>query len=249
MVLINLCASVITIPLLLYTGLPRIESWPWLAASVVIHVGYYIGLTEAYKRADMSQVYPIARGSAPLLTALVALLFFGEDVKPLGLAGIVVLGLGIFTMSLKSAADATHMDRTALAYAGFTAVTICAYTLSDGQGARVSGDALAYIAALFVADGLLFTAFAWWLRGTAGLKPMFSFWGPGLAGGAMSAGAYGIAIWAMTVAPIPLVAAVRETSVLFGAAIAVLILKEPLRTNRVIAAFMILTGLVMIRLQ
>jgi drug/metabolite transporter (DMT)-like permease len=249
MVLINFCASIITLPLIFYTGLPRAESWPWLIASVLIHVGYYFALTEAYRRADMSQVYPIARGSAPLLTAVTGIFFLGENVSMQGFAGIALLGLGIFVMSMKNAHDATHMDRKALGFAGLTAITICAYTLSDGTGARVSGDALAYIAALFVADGLFFTAIAWFMRGTAGLRPIAGFWGPGMAGGAMSAGAYGIAIWAMTVAPIPLVAAVRETSVLFGAAIAVLILKEPLRANRVVAAVLIVAGLVLIRLQ
>jgi drug/metabolite transporter (DMT)-like permease len=184
----------------------------------------------------MSQVYPIARGSAPLMTAAVGILFLGEPVSALGVAGILLLGLGIFVMSMKSAADATHMDRKALIYAGLTAITICLYTISDGQGARVSGDAAAYIVALFIFDGLFFTLIAWWMRGTEGLKPILGFVWPGLAGGTMSAGAYGIAIWA-------------KTSVLFGAAIAVFILKEPLRMNRIIAACLILAGLVLIRLQ
>jgi drug/metabolite transporter (DMT)-like permease len=249
MVLINLAASLVTMPFILITGWPRAEAWPWLIASVLIHVGYYIGLTRAYERADMGQVYPIARGSAPLLTAGTGIFVLGEPVSPLGMAGIALLGCGIFAMSMKSAADATHMDRKALMYAGFTAVTICLYTISDGQGARVSGDAAAYIVALFILDGLFFTLIAWWMRGAAGLKPILGFVGPGLAGGAMSAGAYGIAIWAMTVAPIPLVAAVRETSVLFGAAIAVVFLNEPLRANRIVAACLILGGLVLIRLQ
>jgi drug/metabolite transporter (DMT)-like permease len=249
MVLINLAASTVVMPFVLITGWPRAEAWPWLIASVIIHVGYYIGLTRAYARADMSQVYPIARGSAPLMTAAVGIFFLGEPVSAKGVAGILLLGLGIFVMSMKSAADAAHMDRKALAYAGLTAITICLYTISDGQGARVSGDAAAYIVALFIFDGLLFTLIAWWMRGTEGLRPMLGFVWQGLAGGAMSAGAYGIAIWAMTVAPIPLVAAVRETSVLFGAAIAVFILKEPLRTNRIVAACLILVGLVLVRLQ
>jgi drug/metabolite transporter (DMT)-like permease len=249
MVLINLAASLVTLPFVLITGLPKAEAWPWLIASVLIHVGYYIALTSAYQRADMGQVYPVARGSAPLMTAVVGIFLLGEPVSTLGMAGIALLGCGIFVMSMKSAADAAHMDRKALLYAGLTAVTICLYTISDGKGARVSGDPAAYIVALFIFDGLLFTAIAWWMRGTAGLKPILGFVGPGLAGGAMSAGAYGIAIWAMTVAPIPLVAAVRETSVLFAAAIAVVILKEPLRMNRIVAAGLILAGLVLIRLQ
>lgn len=249
MVLINLAGSLVAMPFVLVTGLPKAEAWPWLIASVLIHVGYYITLTSAYVRADMGQVYPIARGSAPLLTAAVGILFLGEPVSWLGVAGIMLLGLGIFVMSMKSAHDATHMDRKALLFALATAVTICLYTISDGKGARVSGDPGAYIVALFIFDGLFFTVFAWWMRGTSGLKPILGFIGPGLAGGAMSVGAYGIAIWAMTVAPIPLVAAVRETSVLFAAVIAVVILKEPLRMNRVAAAGLIVAGLLFIRLQ
>jgi drug/metabolite transporter (DMT)-like permease len=241
MVLINLAASLVTLPFIFWTGL--------LIASVLIHVAYYIALTAAYERADMSQVYPVARGSAPLLTAVVSIAFLGEPVSLLGMAGIALLGTGIFVMSMKSAKDAVHMDRKALLFAGLTAVTICLYTLSDGKGARVSGDPAAYIVALFVFDGLFFTAIALWMRGFAGLRPILGFVGPGVAGGAMSAGAYGIAIWAMTVAPIPLVAAVRETSVLFAAGIAVFILQEPLRTNRIVAACLILAGLVLIRLQ
>jgi drug/metabolite transporter (DMT)-like permease len=249
MVLINLAGSLVALPFVLITGFPRAEAWPWLIASVLVHVAYYIALTSAYERADMGQVYPVARGSAPLLTAVVSIAFLGEPVSWIGMAGIALLGCGIFVMSMKSTSDAAHMDRKALLYAGLTAVTICLYTISDGKGARISGDPAAYIVALFIFDGLFFTAIAWWMRGTAGLRPILGFIGPGLAGGTMSVGAYGIATWAMTVAPIPLVAAVRETSVLFAAAIAVIILKEPLRMNRVVAAGLILAGLVLIRLQ
>ena len=249
MVLINAAGGLVMVPVLLHTGWPRAEAWPWLVASVIVHLGYYFALTGAYARADMSQVYPVARGSAPLMTALLSIFILGEPVTGQGAAGIGLLALGIFVMSMKSARDAAHMDRKALIYAGFAAVTITAYTITDGSGARASGDALAYSAALFVIDGLVFTGIALWLRGPEGLKPVLDFAGPGLLGGAMSSGAYAIAIWAMTVAPIPLVAAVRETSVLFGAAIAVLFLKEPLRANRIVAAGLIMAGLVLIRLQ
>jgi drug/metabolite transporter (DMT)-like permease len=248
MVLIHVLLSFLTLPLLLFTGLPRWEAWPWLAASITIHMGYYFALSEAYRRADMSQVYPVARGSAPLLTAMVGVGVLGESVSGVGLAGIALLGLGIFVMSMKSAADAAHMDRKALIYAGLTAVTICLYTISDGKGARVSGDPIAYATALFAFEGLIFGLVALAVRGWRPLKPALGFVGPGLLGAVMSGSAYGISIWAMTVAPIPLVAAVRETSVLFGAVIAVLILKEPLRVNRIIAAVLIVGGLVLIRL-
>lgn len=248
MVLIHVLLSFLTLPLLFFTGLPKWEAWPWLAASVTIHMGYYFALSEAYRRADMSQVYPVARGSAPLLTAMVGVGLLGESVSAVGLSGIMLLGVGIFVMSMKSAADAARMDPKALLFAGITAVTICLYTLSDGTGARVSGDPIAYATALFAFEGLILGAVALMLRSWNGLKPALGFVGPGLLGAAMSGSAYGISIWAMTVAPIPLVAAVRETSVLFGAVIAVVILKEPLRINRIVAAFLIVGGLVLIRL-
>lgn len=239
----------ISLPFLIWFGLPAAPSWPWLGASVVLHMAYYLFLTGAYRLADMGQVYPIARGSAPLMTGLIAVLFFAEPLSRTGAAGIALLGLGIFVMSMRSAHDAAGMNRKALFFALATAITISGYTVTDGAGARASGNPFAYTAALFVAEGIALTVFAFWRKGTEGLRPILGFLGPGLAGGAMGTTAYGIAIWAMTVAPIPLVAAVRETSVLFGAAIAVVFLKEPLRANRVIAAVLILAGLVMIRLQ
>lgn len=249
MVLINGAGGVIGVPFLIWFGWPNWESFPWLVASTVLHLGYYFALTGAYRLADMGQVYPVARGSAPLLTGLFSVLLLGEPLSWLGGLGIAFLGLGIFTMTMRFASDAAHMDRRALLFALLTAITICGYTLTDGAGARVSGNPHAYTAALFVMDGACLTLVALWMRGFSGLKPLLGFALPGLAGGAMSCGAYGIAIWAMTVAPIPLVAAVRETSVLFGAAIAVIFLKEPLRANRVLAAVLIVEGLTMIRLQ
>jgi len=249
MVLINGAAAIVALPFLFWTGLPILASLPWLIASVIIHLGYYFALAAAYERADMSQVYPVARGSAPLLTGLVSVIALNEPVRLLGGAGIALLALGIFIMSMRSARDAAHMDRKALLFAGLTAVTICGYTLADGTGARVSGDPYAYSAALFVIDGVFLVLFVLAMKGWRWFLPMLRFKAAGVAGGAMSCGAYSIAIWAMTVAPIPLVAAVRETSVLFGAAIAVLWLKEPLRPNRIVAALLIVAGLVMIRLQ
>ena len=247
MVLINAAGGLIGLPFLIYFGWPQSESWPWLGASTVLHLAYYFALTGAYKRADMGQVYPIARGSAPLLTGLFSVLWLGEPMAPTGMAGIVILGLGIFTMSFKSAVDNAPMDRKALLFAAITAVCICGYTLAAGAGARLSGNAHAYTAALFVLDAGCFTVVAILLRGFYQLKPILSYALPGLLGGAMSCAAYGIAIWAMTVAPIPLVAAVRETSVLFGAVIAVVFLKEPLKANRLIAAGLIVSGLILIR--
>jgi drug/metabolite transporter (DMT)-like permease len=248
MALVKLGGAVICLPLVFVLGFPGSAAWPFLAASVTIHMVYYSALAGAYARADMGQVYPIARGSAPMLTTLIGVFALGEAVSLQGKAGVAMIGAGILAMALRRAGDAA-MDRRALLLALATALTITAYTLSDGLGARAAGDAISYTAALFVLEGVFFFPLVWALRGRAALEAVASFAWPGLAGGAMSSAAYGIAIWAMTQAPIPLVAAAREASVLFGALIAVIVLKEPLRANRVLGALLILAGLVLIRLQ
>jgi drug/metabolite transporter (DMT)-like permease len=247
MTLITACAGVVSLPMLVAFGFPRVECWPWLGASLVLHLLYYGTLTSAYRRADMSQIYPIARGGAPLLTAGASLLLLHEPVGLRGGIGIAVLGGGIMLIALANRAK--KFDPVAIGFALLTAVVISGYTITDGIGARIAGDPHAYSAALFVVDSLPLLLFALWRGGLAGIAPMRAFIPQGFAGGAMSIGAYWIAIWAMTVAPIPLVAALRETSVLFATLIAVFILKEPFVPARGVAAVLILTGLLLIRLQ
>jgi len=249
MTLITGCAGIVAIPLLVAFGWPRLEAWPWLMGSVVLHLAYYIALTEAYRRADMGQIYPIARGGAPLLTAGASLIVVGEPLSLQAGAGIAVLASGVALMSLRGARQHEPPDPAAIGFALATAVIICGYTLVDGLGARAAGDPHAYSAALFVIDGVPIVVFAVWRLGLSGLKPMRRFAGPGLAGGAMSLASYWIAIWAMTVAPIALVAALRETSVLFAAVIAVVILKEPFGPVRAAAAALMVGGILLIRLQ
>jgi drug/metabolite transporter (DMT)-like permease len=249
MALIHVLLSFLVFPVLFFTGLPMPESWPWLAASVTIHIGYYFILSEAYRLADMSQVYPIARGSAPLITTAASIAIFGEKIPTAALLGILILGFGIFLMSIKTGADAKSMDRKALFLALLTACTIALYTITDGTGARLSGNVLAYSCTLFFIEGIVFAVIVLAMRGRSAITPCLDFIWPSLAGAVLSGTAYGISIWAMTKAPIPLVASVRETSVLFATLIAVVVLKERLRANRVVAACLILTGLVLIRLQ
>jgi drug/metabolite transporter (DMT)-like permease len=218
-------------------------------ASVILHLGYYVGLTEAYRAGDMGQVYPIARGSAPLMTATASTLILGEAIGLGGWVGIVVLAAGVALMSLRGGGDIATLDRRAVGFALFTAVTICGYSLVDGIGARTAGNAHAYTATLFVCDGLSMATFALLRRGSGVLVDMGRNWKAGLVGGALSLVAYWIAIWAMTVAPIALVAALRETSVLWATLIAVLFLKEPFIPARAVAAGLIVAGVVLIRLQ
>ncbi len=156
---------------------------------------------------------------------------------------------GVFLLSARGGRDLAKIDRRAVGFALFTALTICGYSLVDGVGARISRNPSAYAAWLFVCDGSCMVVFALARRGTSILRDTRSYWKLGLLGGALSVTSYWIAIWAMTVAPIAIVAALRETSVLFGALIAVVILKEHLRPARIIAALMIVAGLALIRFQ
>ena len=245
---ISVGAALVGLVLVPLVGLPSLAAWPWVIASVLVHLVYFAALIESYRAGDMGQVYPIARGSAPLLTALASPVIVGERVSALAWTGIVLLAVGVVLISLRGGRDLARLDRRAVGFALFTAVTICAYSLIDGLGARLAGSAHAYSVALFVGIGPVMVIYALARRGRPVLAAMKRDWGTGLAGGALQLGSYGVAIWAMTVAPIALVAALRETSVLFGAAIAVLLLKEPLRATRVAAAVMIVAGLALIRL-
>jgi drug/metabolite transporter (DMT)-like permease len=247
--LISIGSGVVALVALPFVGVPDAASWPWLIASVVVHLFYFAALIESYRAGDLGQVYPIARGSAPLMTAVVATVYVGEHLAPLGWLGIVVLVAGVFLLSMRGGRGLARLDTRAVGFALFTAVTICAYSVVDGVGARLALRPNAYSLWLFVGIAVVMVPYARWRGGAGVLTAGLAFWPRGLLGGALQVTSYGVAIWAMTVAPIAIVAALRETSVLFGAAIAVLVLKEPLRAVRVVAALLIVCGLVMIRLQ
>lgn len=247
--LITSGAGVIAVVLLPFTGMPPAAAWPWVIASIAIHLFYFIGLSEAYRTGDLGQVYPLARGAAPLMTALGSALLIGEQVNATGWAGILALVCGVVLLSARGGRDLAKMDRRALGFALFTAVTICAYSLVDGIGARIAGDPHPYTLAMFAGNGIAMLLYAFLRRGPVLWPMMRPYWLSGMGGGALQLLSYGIAIWAMTLAPIALVAALRETSVLFGAAIAVMFLKEPVRPARLIAALLILFGLLLLRLS
>jgi drug/metabolite transporter (DMT)-like permease len=247
-VLISLGAAVVSIPLVPFVGMPAPAAWPWVIASVVIHLFYFAALIEGYRAGDLGQVYPIARGTAPLLTASASTALIGEAIGPRAWGGVVLLAAGVLLLSLRGGRDVGRLDRRAVGFALLTAVTICAYSLVDGIGARLAGSAHAYSIALFIGMAPVMLVYALARRGAAAFPAMGSHWASGLVGGALQLGSYGIAIWAMTVAPIALVAALRETSVLFGALLAVAFLGEPLRLARILAALAIVAGLVLIRL-
>lgn len=247
--LISIGAAAVALPFIPYFGIPAVAAWPWLIASVVIHLFYFASLIESYRTGDLGQVYPIARGSAPLMTASITTLYIGEQLSLIGWAGILALVAGVFLLSARGGREFAKLDRRSIGFALFTALTICAYSVVDGIGGRLAGNPHAYSLSLFVGMAAIMVPYALYRNGVAVIPVMQKNWTRGLLGGAMQLFSYGIAIWAMTVAPIAIIAALRETSVLFGAAIAVVVLKEPLRPARIFAAILIVCGLTMIRVQ
>jgi drug/metabolite transporter (DMT)-like permease len=234
------------LPLVFVTGLPDPASALFLAASALVHVVYFALIGLAYRIADYSAVYPLIRGGAPLFTTILAAVFLGESLAPAALAGVTLLCAGILALGTDGVRRGS-LDRRSLAVAAATAALIVAYTMLDGIGARASGNAPAYILALTLATLLpLVPAFA-----LVGGRPLFVAaardWKQGIVGGGMANLSYGIALWAMTKAPIGLVGAVRETSVLFATLIAAVVLKERFGPARWIAAGAIVTGLMLAR--
>jgi drug/metabolite transporter (DMT)-like permease len=247
--LIAIGAAAVSFVCLPLVGMPASQAWPWLAASAIIHLLYFAALIESYRTGDLGQVYPIARGSAPLMIAIVSAALVGEHLNLLGWIGIVTLAAGVLLLSARGGRDIVQLDRRAVGCALLTALTICAYSVTDGIGVRLSRNPLGYVQWLFVANAIVLVPYALWRDRRSVTVAMRRFWLRGLAGGALQALSYGIVLWAMTLAPIAIVASLRETSVLFGVIIAVIVLKEPLRTARAAAAVLIVCGLVLIRLQ
>ena len=222
------------------------EAWPWVIAAGCTHFGYKFFLTTAYDRGDLSRVYPIARGAAPMVVAVVGAAVLPDAVGPWEYAGIVVLGAGILMMAHGVFREGE--ERRMLPWALGSAAATALYTLIDGIGARVSGDAVAYVAWVFVADGLFFSVgmIAW--RGRAVLPPWGRPWAVGVLASAASYGAYAVSIWAMTQAPIAVVAALRETSILFAVLIGWLWFGEKMTRAKAGAAALILGGVMLMRL-
>lgn len=244
--LLNLGGSVIAIPLLLWTGAPVPAAWPYLAASIAVHVGYHFALSAAYRHGELGLTYPLMRGSAPLLLALVSALVLGETLSLVAWAGVLAVSAGVVTLGL---AGRGRKSPRAIAFALGNAVIIATYTLIDGIGVRVSGNPLQYVLAFFALDGWLFGALVLrrrgWAAGWASARARAPF---ALAGAIASIGSYGIALWAMTRAPVATVAVLRETSVLFAAVIGASLLKEAFTARRALGTAAILVGVMALRL-
>ena len=243
---IHLIGSLVALPLVFIVGWPQAASWPFILASVVIHIGYYIALTGAYRHGDLGLTYPLMRGTAPLLVALSASFTVGESLSPLGWAGVLGVSCGVLALGLSR--HAMESPR-AVAFALTNAVIIAVYTVVDAIGARASGNAVQYVVALFVLDGWPFALMVLLRRGPAVAWPYAVRRAPlALVGATASLGSYGIALWAMTKAPVATVAALRETSVLFAALIGTWVLKEAFTVRRAVGTGAIVVGVMALRL-
>jgi drug/metabolite transporter (DMT)-like permease len=247
--LVAVASGLVAVPFVLVAGLPDAAAWPYVVASVIIHVGYYVALAEAYRHGDLGQVYPIARGSAPLVTAILAAALLGETLRPLGWAGVIVLAVGILLLAMRGGRRARRLDVHSVGFALLTSATITAYTLVDGVGARMAGSAAAYAAWLFLVSGAVMSVFGLWRFGPGLGRQLAANLPVALGGAVLSTAAYAIAIWAMTVAPIALVAALRETSVLFATLLSTLLLREPWLAVRIAATLMVLAGALLLRVR
>lgn len=246
MVILSVMEIPIGLAVVVLRPLPPVDVVPWVLAAGVAHFGYKFFLAHAYEVGDLSRVYPIARGAAPMIAALAGLFLLADAVRPIEYLGIAVLGLGILTMARGVFTDGE--SRRLLPYALGSALTTASYTLIDGMGARVSGDAIAYVGWIYVVDGILFAAGMVALRGRGVLCGGARAWATGGAASVASYGAYAISVWAMTVAPIALVAALRETSILFAVLIGWLVFGERMTPNKALAAALIVGGVILTRL-
>lgn len=226
--------------------LPAGEVLWWLLASGLFHSAYKLFLAFAYDQGDLSRVYPIARGAAPMIVTVISAAFLADIVTGLEYAGIFVLGLGIALMARGAFLNGESRRLVPLAL-GSAAMT-AGYSLVDGLGARVSGDAVMYVAWLFILDATFFTPIALSLRGPSVLTGGPRVWLRGSFAAAASYGAYAIAVWAMTQAPIALVTALRETSILFAVLIGWLVLGDRMDRIKALAALTIVTGVILTRL-
>lgn len=233
--------AVVGVPILLVIGPPHPDAWIPIGVSVVIHVVYFGLLVAAYRRADLSFVYPIARGLPPVAVALLSGWVLGEQPSGTAFLGVVLVGLGVITIGLSGAGSLRQFGWAASVAAGTTA-----YTLVDAGGARTAG-ALHYIVWQSCLQGVLFASLALATTTSEVRRESARQWKKGAAIGVLAASGYGVVLWAMSQGLVASVAALRETSVLFAALIGTWLLGERFGRRRVLAAAVITVGVVLVR--
>jgi len=240
--------GVIALAIVPWLPLPAPAAWPWIAASVAVHVAYFWALAGAYRWGDLSFTYPIMRGGAPALVALAGFAVFDERLPGAELAAVALICAGILGFAAGARGEPAAARR-ALLFALGNALVIAAYTMIDARGVRVSAAPVSYAMWFFVANSVVQVAIGLADRRRRGAPAYLArHWLRAALGGAFTLGSYGVALWAMTQAPVALVAALREVSVIFAAALGALFLGERFTRRRLLATGTVLAGLVALRL-
>lgn len=243
-VLVTGAAALFAVVSLPFLPPPARASWAFIAASALLQIVYFVLVARAYRVADMSLTYPLMRGTAPVLVAIASVMWLSEPLSARAWLGLGVICAGILGMT-------GAVPRNAKAGIGLAlgnAIVIAGYTLIDGIGVRRSGAPAAYTLWIFLLSGVALSSWAW-LRQRAVLQGYIRRnWHLGLVGGAGTIGSYGLALWAMTVTPVAIVAALRETSILFGTAISALLLHERVGRARIAGVCVIVVGAILLRL-
>ncbi len=242
-------AGVVALPFLFVVPLPAPASWPYIFGSILTHLAYYFLMVNAYRTGELSLVYPLMRGVAPLITAVLGLIWLRELPAPIGWLGMLMISIGVIALALRPAGNAPVLagHGRAVSFALCNAAVIAVYTIIDGTGARLAGDPWAYIVWLFVLDAIPFSIYMLLTRKRQFAAALVERRWHGLIGGALSAAAYAISVWAMTKAPVALVASLRETSVLFATLIGARLLREKLTARRWAGVGAVVIGVVALK--
>jgi drug/metabolite transporter (DMT)-like permease len=242
--LIGVGGIIVAIPLILVAAMPRPACWPYLLGSIVIHVFYNLLLMRCYRLGEFGQVYPLARGTSPLVVTILAAVFVHEHLALPQIAGVLIVSAGLATLVLAG----RRPGRAAFLAAIGTGLTIAAYTTVDGVGVRLSASPVGYIGWLMLLESLCVPMFALLRRREVLLKQPLRILLSGLAAGALSVLAYGLVLWAQTRGALAPIAALRETSVIFGAIIGTLIFREPFGRSRVLATVLVVAGILILNI-
>lgn len=228
-----------------FLPLPHPDSWPFIIITTIIHVSYLFLLAKSYHAGELSRVYPIVRGLPPLIVSVVIFLILDEDMSFYGWLGIGVISCGILTLEIGNKIP----SRKVLFLSVATAIMIATYTVIDGIGARLSGNSTSFLIWFVLFQSIIYTALVIMMKSRKQCAVyVLRYWKRGIIGGVLSISAYGIALWAVTKAPIAYVAALRETSVLFASIIAIVFLSEPLRISRIVSAILIVSGIIIMKI-
>ncbi|MGB0906144.1 MAG: EamA family transporter [Maricaulaceae bacterium] len=239
------CAS-IAAPFAFIVDMPTSQAWVWLAMGAAVHFLYQLSQVASYNRGDLSLVYPIMRGIAPALATLFAFLILQETQSTLTLAGLSIVVISLIGIGW-TGQSISALQKSALGFAVFCGVMTALYTVIDAKGIRVSGNRMSYLVWFFIIDGICITALIAFKRGRQLLALNTQDLKRGGIGGVLSLVSFGTALYAFSIAPIAQLAALRETSILFGAILAKIWLKEAFGNQRVLFSALLVTGLILMQ--